>query len=180
MNITDEIVSLYERRAHGAYFGEAVSELEHALQSAALAAGEGASERLIVASLLHDIGHLLHRYPENIADLGVDARHEIIGAAWLGQHFDEAVTEPVRLHVDAKRYLCATEPAYLAGLSPASRKSLQLQGGPMSLEEAAAFHRTPWTADSVRLRRWDDQAKVPGLVVPELDSWRPLLDATLR
>ena len=180
MNVAEEILTLYETRAQGAYFGEAVSELEHALQAAALALEEGAPDRLALAALLHDIGHLLHRFPENIAELGVDARHEILGATWLAQHFDESITAPVRLHVDAKRYLCAVEPAYLQDLSPASVRSLELQGGPMTAEEVEAFLRTPWAADAVRIRRWDDQAKVPGLAVPDLASWRRLLEAAIR
>ncbi len=175
----DEISQLYLERAQGAYFGEAVSELEHALQAADLASRNGESESLILACLLHDIGHLLHRLPENVADFGIDAKHETIGAAWLARRFDPAITEPIRLHVDAKRYLCATEPSYLQGLSPASMLSLKLQGGVMTPEEAADFEKLPYAQDAIRLRRYDEQAKVTGLRVPAFDAYQLMMTAAI-
>ncbi|MFM7320023.1 MAG: phosphonate degradation HD-domain oxygenase [Armatimonadota bacterium] len=153
------------------YVGEAVTQLEHALQAAALAEQEGAPDELVVAALLHDIGHLLHGLGEDIADRGIDGRHEIAGDVFLGHWFPASVSEPARLHVAAKRYLCAKDPAYLDGLSPASRLSLELQGGAMPEGEVAAFEAGPHASEAVRLRRWDDRAKEVGLSVPDLDAY---------
>src|SRR5271156_6434773 len=129
MKIVDDIMHLFERRGAVAYHGEAVSQTQHALQAADLAEREGAPDRLIVAALLHDVGHLLDGQDENLAHRGLDGRHEEAGCAWLAQHFGPEVPEPIRLHVAAKRYLCAVSPSYLDGLSPASHLSLSLQGG---------------------------------------------------
>ncbi len=126
----EEIVRLFERRGREAYFGEPVSQAEHALQAARLAEIEGAHDALIAAALLHDVGHLLHDLGEDVADRGHDARHEELGSDWLAARFGPEVVEPVRLHVAAKRYLCTVDPAYYDGLSPASKQSLALQGGP--------------------------------------------------
>ena len=120
-----------------------MSQAEHALQAAELAEREGAPDRLVVAALLHDVGHLLDGQDEDLADRGVDGRHEEAGCAWLARHFGPEVTEPIRLHVAAKRYLCAVDPSYLDGLSPASRLSLSVQGGPMGAEERAAVREQP-------------------------------------
>jgi phosphonate degradation associated HDIG domain protein len=162
------------------YFGEPVTQLEHALQTAALAEREGASDHLVVAALLHDIGHLLHEFDENIAADGVDAKHERVAGEWLAAHFDAGVTGPARLHVDAKRYLCAVDPAYVEGLSDASRDSLALQGGPMDEHEQREFEANPWWRDAVTLRRWDDAAKVPGLAVPDLPHYRSRIEGLMR
>jgi predicted HD phosphohydrolase len=125
-----------------------------------------------VAALLHDVGHLLDGQDEDLAERGLDGRHEEAGCAWLAHHFGPEVTEPVRLHVAAKRYLCSMDPSYLEGLSPASRLSLSLQGGPMGDQERAEFERNPCWQDAVRVRYWDDTAKVPGLNVPGLEHYR--------
>jgi phosphonate degradation associated HDIG domain protein len=178
MRISDRIVEIFEARGGDAYFGEPVSQLEHALQAAHHAARDAAPDWLVVAALVHDIGHLLHDLPEHVADLGIDARHEDIGHAWLAQHFGPEVTAPVRMHVDAKRYLCATDPAYLSLLSPASVESLQLQGGPFTDAEAYAFEQRPFAREAVRLRRWDDLAKVPGMAVPGLEHYRAMIDGS--
>lgn len=170
--IVEEIITLFESQGDAAYFGEAVSQKEHALQSAELAMREGAADSLVVAALLHDIGHLLHHLPEDIAQQGVDGQHEEVGDRWLKTYFGPAVTEPVRLHVAAKRYLCAVHPDYQAKLSPASQQSLQLQGGPFSADEVAEFEANPHYQDAVRLRHWDDAAKIPGLDVPGIASYR--------
>jgi [1-hydroxy-2-(trimethylamino)ethyl]phosphonate dioxygenase len=180
MTIVDEIMDLFARRGAAAYHGEAVSQTEHALQAADLAARQGATDSLIVAALLHDVGHLLDGQDEDLADHGLDGRHEEAGCAWLAVHFGPRVTEPIRLHVAAKRYLCAVDPGYLAGLSPSSRLSLSLQGGPMEVKERADFEGNPSYHDAVRLRRWDDTAKVPGLTVPGLDHYRDHLTAAVR
>jgi phosphonate degradation associated HDIG domain protein len=154
-----------------AYYGEPVTQLEHAVQTAALAEAAGASDALVVAALLHDVGHMLSDGPENVADQGVDARHEDIGHRWLETHFGAAVTEPVRLHVAAKRYLCAVEPGYAEALSDASRQSLALQGGAMTPEAARAFAQLPWAAEAAALRRWDDAAKDTGREVPDASRY---------
>jgi len=169
MNVNDEIIRIFQIKGGGAYFGEPVSQLEHALQNA--------PGWLVVAALLHDIGHLLHDMPEQVADLGIDARHEDLGQAWLAQSFGPEITAPVRMHVAAKRYLCATDPEYLGRLSPASAQSLELQGGPFTEAEAREFEQQPFAREAVRLRRWDDLAKVPGMPVPGLDHYRERIEA---
>jgi phosphonate degradation associated HDIG domain protein len=180
MRIVEDILRLFARRGASAYHGEAVSQAEHALQAAELAEREGAPDRLVVAALLHDVGHLLDGQDEDLAHRGVDGRHEEAGGAWLARHFGPEVIEPIRLHVAAKRYLCAVDPAYLDGLSPASRLSLAVQGGPMEAEECAQFEANPYYRDAVRLRHWDDTAKVPGLEVPALDHYRDRLESASR
>ncbi len=178
MQAAGNIVAIFAARGGTAYFGEPVSQLEHALQAAYHAEREQAPGWLVVAALLHDIGHLLHGLPEHIADLGVDARHEDLGHAWLAQYFGPEITAPVRLHVDAKRYLCATDPRYLELLSPASLQSLQLQGGPFHADAVRAFEQQPFAREAVRLRRWDDLAKAPGLPVPGLEHYLPMIAAS--
>jgi phosphonate degradation associated HDIG domain protein len=179
MNVIDRIFTLFREKGNGAYFGEAVTETEHALQGAHLAEQAGASKELIAAALLHDVGHLLHGLPEDVAERGIDGRHEEGGADWLEDYFGPAVVDPVRLHVAAKRYLCAVESEYHAGLSEASQRSLHLQGGPMSPEEVSRFGREPWFRSAVAVRRWDDGAKVPSLAVPGLEHYRACLEAVL-
>ena len=171
----DEALTLYARKGQLAY-GEGVSMTEHGLQVALLAEQEVAGPAMIAAALLHDIGHLLHSLPEDIADRGIDTQHESIASAWLSQHFPPAVSEPVRLHVAAKRYLCAVEPGYLEALSAASVLSLGLQGGPMTEAEAARFAGERFSAEAVKLRRWDDLAKVSGQKTPSLDHYRAILE----
>ena len=172
----ETIADLFERQGHNAYHGERVSRSEHAFQSAHLAELEGASDTLVVAALLHDVGHILENVPEDLAERGIDGCHETAGAAWLEMIFGPEVAEPAQLHVDAKRYLCAVEPGYLDGLSPASALSLKLQGGPMQGAELERFHNHPHRDDAVRLRRWDDLAKVPGLVVPGIAHYRDRIE----
>jgi gamma-butyrobetaine dioxygenase len=174
--LTDHILDLFFAAGGEAYFGEPVSQLEHALQTASLAVRSGASDALIVAALLHDIGHLLQGEPEHIAELGVDARHEHAGDQWLRIGFGPSVTEPIRLHVAAKRYLCAINAEYAAALSAASQQSLALQGGPMSTDEIREFSKSPWCQDAVALRRWDDAAKTPGRKVPDLSYYRSRIE----
>src|SRR5262249_35285466 len=139
MNVVDRILQLFAEKGRGMYFGEAVTESEHAIQSAHLAESAGVGNGLIAAGLLHDIGHLLHGLGEDIAERGIDGRHEEGGAAWLARYFGPIVAGPIRLHVAAKRYLCAVEPGYLSALSAASQRSLELQGGPFSPKAAREF-----------------------------------------
>lgn len=179
MTVIDTIFRIFDERGADGYFGEEVSQLEHALQCAELAREQQAPEPLIVAALLHDFGHLVHGFPETVADIGVDAQHEHLGWKWLERYFGPPVTDPVRLHVAAKRYLCATDPDYTVRLSSASVQSLGLQGGPMPAEECQRFEAEPHFRAAVRLRRWDDQAKVPGLEVPGLASYRELIQRAL-
>ena len=175
MTTADEVITLLSSRGQSSYFGEQVSQLEHALQAGHFARQENAPDHLVVAALVHDIGHLLADTPETIADLAIDAKHEEIGEAWLAQRFGPEVHEPVYLHVAAKRYLCAKDPQYLSLLSPASVESLQLQGGPMSPIEIGDFESNRYFRDAVRLRHWDDEAKVPDLATDHLESYRDLI-----
>jgi len=177
MSPVDEIFALFEQRGAGAYYGEPVSMTEHMLQAAYFARAEGAPAALVIAALLHDVGHLIEAVPDDIADWTTDARHEEVGSRWLAKRFPAAVSEPVRLHVPAKRYLCATESAYFAKLSPASVVTLELQGGPMTRDEAASFEAESFYRDAVRVRRWDDAGKVAGLGTPKLEDYRALINS---
>jgi phosphonate degradation associated HDIG domain protein len=176
VTLTDELLSIYTRRGCAVYFGEAVTTTEHSLQAAHFAQAFGASDALIVAALLHDIGHLIESVPEDIADWENDAEHEVAGSRYLATRFRPEVYEPVRLHVPAKRYLCATDPSYFSRLSCASVRTLELQGGPMSRAEVTAFEAEPHYREAVLLRRWDDQGKVVGLRTPDFDYYRTLID----
>jgi phosphonate degradation associated HDIG domain protein len=180
MTTADEVFAIFSSRGQSSYFGEPVSQLEHALQTAHFARRENAPDHLVVAALVHDIGHLVADTEENIADLGVDAKHEEVGQSWLSRRFGPGVCEPVYLHVSAKRYLCATDHLYLSVLSPASMQSLQLQGGPMSADEVAAFERNQYCLDAVRLRKWDDAAKVPDLETAGLQTYRDVIQQAAR
>jgi len=179
MDPIEEIFALFHRRGAAEYGGERVTQLQHALQCAMLAEAAGADPALISAALLHDVGHLIHDLGENPATRGIDDRHEMRGREWLSRWFDEAVSEPVRHHVNAKRYLTATEPGYFAALSPASVRSLALQGGPFAPEMAVGFIALPYATDAVRLRRWDEAAKAPALRTPDLAHFVPYLEACL-
>jgi phosphonate degradation associated HDIG domain protein len=167
-----EIARLFTERGGVAYAGERVSQAEHALQCAWLAERAGASDALVTASLLHDLGHLLIAEHQTLArsptELGIDDRHQYIALPLLRGAFGVEVREPIRLHVDAKRYLCATRPSYFSRLSPDSVRSLALQGGPMDAEAARRFAALEWAEDAVRLRLWDEEAKAEALETPPL------------
>ncbi len=175
MDAIDRLLTVMQKGADSAYSGERVTQLEHALQCALFARESGAAPALIAASLLHDIGHLLLGGEREAMAAGIDQQHEASGAHYLAQYFGPAVSEPVRLHVAAKRYLCHTDPGYFARLSPVSVRSLELQGGPMAADEAAAFAAGQFAQDAVRLRQWDEQGKVVNLPTPDLAHFRPLL-----
>jgi len=179
MSALDEIRAAFAKRGDDTY-GEGVSQLEHALQCASCAERDGAAPALIAATLLHDIGHLVHNLPQDIADQGIDAQHESLGSAFLSQHFGPDVTEPVRLHVAAKRYLATTERGYHDLLSPASIQSLHLQGGLMSVEERARFAKERFAEDAIKLRRWDDEGKIVGARTPDLAHFERYVRDVLR
>lgn len=159
----NDIADLYCGAGQTLYGGEAVSQLAHALQSAHFAEQAHASPYLITAALLHDIGHILAGQQNDDVDAGIDDRHESVAIAALKPLFGQRVLAPIALHVEAKRYLSAIDPAYHATLSPASQKSLLLQGGVMSKAEVQRFASNHFADDAVFLRRCDDQAKVPDL-----------------
>ncbi|WP_369959144.1 phosphonate degradation HD-domain oxygenase [Pseudomonas benzenivorans] len=174
--LTTQLGELFARRGHHPY-GEAISQCQHALQCATLAERSGCDDNLVIAALLHDIGHL-HEVPETAENH--DSRHEQRAAELLRPLLPEAVWQPIRLHVAAKRYLCATDPAYHAALSPASRHSLALQGGPFAPREVAAFLRAPFARQALVLRRLDDLGKDPAMQTPPLEHFHPRLERLLR
>lgn len=165
--VTQQVLRLLGQRGGSQYGQEAVTQEEHALQAALLAEQAGSPAALIAAALLHDLGHLLHRLPDDAPAQGIDDRHEALAARWLAERFPAEVTEPVRMHVDAKRYLCTVEPAYRDQLSAPSLRSFHLQGGTMTALEVEQFRNSPHAPAAVALRRWDDAAKVPGLATPD-------------
>ena len=173
----EKVLDLLVVRGGDSYFGEPVTVLEHSLQAAHFATTANSEDALIVAALLHDVGHLLHSDDEDAAEHGLDTRHEKLGVFYLAPHLPASVTEPIRLHVGAKRYLCAVDREYLKALSPSSLLSLGLQGGPMAETEIAAFLAQPFAHDGVALRRWDDEAKIPHLDVPGVEAYLGMLKA---
>lgn len=176
--VIDVIFGRFNTFGAGAYLGEPVTLTEHMLQTAAAAERDGAPDELVAAALLHDIGHLVAA-DETAAERGIDTEHEELGWSFLADYFPPDVVEPVRMHVAAKRYLCAVEPGYLAVLSPASRLSLDLQGGPMSEPEVEAFRMLPFAQSACRLRRYDDEAKEPDAAPPPLEHYRGVLERVL-
>jgi len=175
-SFVDAALALFDRLG-GSTYGEAVTQMEHALQTAHHARSGGETEAVVAAALLHDIGHLLQKQGEDAADRGIDTVHERIGAAWLAQGFGPEVTEPVRLHVDAKRYLTTREPGYAEALSGASRQSLALQGGPMSEAEADAFEGLAAFEGAISLRRYDELGKAEGVTIAPMADYRDMLIA---
>jgi phosphonate degradation associated HDIG domain protein len=182
MSSNDEVIdAIFERYGSfgdEVYLGEPVTLSEHMLQAAAAAEHDGAGDELVAAALLHDFGHLIAA-DETAADRGIDTEHEQLGWDYLSSLFPPQVIEPVRMHVAAKRYLCAVDPSYFEVLSPASVTSLELQGGPMNEAEAADFARSAYADAACRLRRYDDIAKDPDLATPPLEHYRPVLERVL-
>jgi len=174
-SIVDFIADIFARRGADSYLGEAVTMSEHMLQGACLAEQAGADDALVAAALLHDIGHYTSEFPPDAQDQGIDNRHDVAGAAVLAPYFPKRVTDCVRYHVPAKRYLCATDPGYFARLSEASVLTLKLQGGPMSAAEVEAFAMLANLDDILRVRVWDDAAKVAGRATPSFAHYAPLL-----
>jgi gamma-butyrobetaine dioxygenase len=170
----DAVAEMFNGGGMQMYLGEEVTLAQHMLQAGALAQAAGAPDNLVAAALLHDVGHILHTP-------GSGDQHADNGAAWLASHgLNDSVTGPVRLHVEAKRYLCAIDPAYFKRLSDASRQSLEWQGGPMSTEEAQEFERLPHAEGAVAVRRWDEAAKDPAASTPLFEDFRPLLQRVLQ
>ena len=169
--LRQELLEIFVGRATRRYGLSAINQLQHALQAAALAEADDAPPATVLASLLHDVGHMIHDLGEDPAARGIDDVHEELGARWLAKHFTPDVVEPVRLHVAAKRYLCATESDYFGKLSPDSVRSLELQGGLMSADEIEAFRRLPFCAEAVQLRRYDEAAKDPHAKTADFDHF---------
>lgn len=176
------VVLLFAERGEDAYLGEPVTQLQHALQAALLAESEDAEPDLVAAALLHDVGHLLDEPTLAVGAAyldGDDREHEEIGARWLRERFSPKIADCARLHVGAKRYLCAVDLSYLARLSPASVRSLSQQGGPMTQDEIAAFESEPHFELALLVRRWDDRAKDPARATPTIDYFLPALEAAV-
>ena len=181
VNIINEIFEAFEKYGDQLYEGgEQVTQQQHALQTAHAAERDGASDTLIAAAILHDYGHLVHDLPQDVVARGIDDKHEELVAALLEPYFVPAVTEPARLHVPAKRYLCAVEPSYFNELSPVSVRSLERQGGPLNETEVEAFEALPHFADAVRLRRYDEIGKDPNAQTQDLAYYRSCLEAGLK
>jgi len=180
MNSIEHVLNTLSKRGALMYGGEAVTQLEHALQCASLAEYAGAPQPLVAASLLHDFGHLLPggegRQPAHLAD----DLHQYAAIPFLRHLFDDAVLEPIRLHVDAKRYLCAVMSGYWEKLSLESKLSLKQQGGVFTPMEARAFIAQPYARDAVSLRVWDDLAKTPRKETPPLSYYDPILRACAK
>ena len=179
-SVLKELTVLYTDAAQGRYGLTAVRQQEHALQAGMLAEANNEPLSLIIASFLHDAGHMMHNFGEDCAEQGIDDTHEDLGSRWLAQHFGPEVTEPIRLHVAAKRYLCTVEPEYTKCLGADSVRSLELQGGLMTPDEVAAFAREKYAQEAIRVRRYDDLAKQPGVVTPPVSHFLEKMEPLLR
>ena len=179
-NIVEFIAEIFERRGAESYLGEPVTMSEHMLQGAWLAEQDGAPEELVAAALLHDIGHYTSEFGTYSPDDVEDKHHDEAGGEVLAPFFPPVIVECVRLHVSAKRYLCATDPTYFAKLSPASVHTLSLQGGPMSAEEVAEFRRNPFHDEAVRVRIWDEGGKVADMKTRAFRDYVPLLQRVVK
>ena len=177
--IVDRIFKALAEQGHEMYGGEAVTQLQHALQCATLAEVSGAPSSLVAAALRHDYGHLINEDDAEAAAIGHDQHHEDVAADYLARWFPPSVTQPIRFHVPAKRYLCSVDKDYFASLSPASVRSLDVQGGPFTADEAAEFIALEYADDAVALRRWDDLAKDPAGETPPLEAFRPIVAEVL-
>ena len=178
--IVEFIADIFERRGAESYLGEPVTMSEHMLQGAWLAEQDGAPEELVAAALLHDIGHYTSEFGTYSPDDVEDKHHDEAGGEVLAPFFPPVIVECVRLHVSAKRYLCATDPTYFAKLSPASVHTLSLQGGPMSAEEVAEFRRNPFHDEAVRVRIWDEGGKVADMKTRAFRDYVPLLERVVK
>jgi phosphonate degradation associated HDIG domain protein len=175
-----DIRSLFEQYGGIAYSGEPVTQLQHALQSGVLAEEAGANDELVAAAFLHDLGHLLNLQGATPTERGIDDLHQYFALPFLRAVLPDAVLEPIRLHVDAKRCLCAIDDAYFDQLSADSVRSLQLQGGIFSRDEAEAFLEKPYAQDALRLRKWDDRAKEENRATPDIDHYLAVVERVMR
>jgi phosphonate degradation associated HDIG domain protein len=179
--LRQELLNIFTGRATRRYGLSAINQLQHALQTADHAEKNGCTPATVLASLLHDVGHMIHDLGEDPAARGVDDVHEDLGARWLADRFGPEVSEPVRLHVAAKRYLCTVESDYFGKLAPDSVRSLELQGGLMSADELDAFRANPFHAEAVQLRRYDEMAKDPRASTPDFDHFlRHVASVTIK
>ncbi len=182
------LIEMLNTRGQGDYIGESISQLAHSLQAAHLARTHHADDETVLAALLHDIGQFLganevKSIAHEVQTMGGEGKascgrvgHEKIGEEYLLRlHFSPKVGALVGSHVAAKRYLCAVDPAYHDTLSEASKQSLVFQGGPMQGVELQQWAASPWCEEMCELRKWDDGAKIPGLVVPEAESYREMM-----
>ena len=187
LDIIECLSELFVSGEDKAYGTAGIGMKAHMLSTAALAERAGTEPTLVAAALLHDIGHFRVDYPPDAKDddhrlmlrAEVDRGHETVGAAFLAGHFPPAVTEPIRLHVAAKKYLCAVETGYYDSLSGTTKHTLRLQGGPMTAQQAARFDAEPYARAAVQLRRWDDAALHSDGGMPGFEHYRPLLTALL-
>jgi phosphonate degradation associated HDIG domain protein len=180
MNVIEKVLAIFTEQGGSAYVGEPVTQLEHAIQTALAARRHDARAAMVAAALLHDIGHFLHAYREDCAYENIDSEHEKVGEAFLRQYFTDEVAELVKHHVNAKRYLTATDKKYAKNLTGASFKSLQLQGGPMQKAEIYAFEAHPLFQDILLLRRWDEGAKIQNKLLPPIKDFLAEIEACLR
>lgn len=174
-NIVAFIGDIFNRRGAESYLGEQVTMSQHMLQGAQLAEVAGAPDTMVAGILLHDIGHYTNEFPEDALEKGTDTLHEEAGAVVLDAFFPSAVTDCIRWHVAAKRYLCATDPDYFARLSAASVHTLNLQGGPMAADEVVKFAKHPNLDAILQVRIWDDEGKVKNMPTPPFEHYAPLL-----
>lgn len=175
-NIVEYLIEMFNTKGQAEYLGEDVSQSAHMLQCAVVADQFDAKESLILASLLHDVGHFLHGFDADCADHGIDSKHEDVGDEFLKKFYPAEVTEPIRMHVDAKRYLCAVEEGYFDKLSEASVHSLKLQGGPMNEAEVKEFEASPHLKDALDLRRYEEAGKCEGVETPTIEDYRSLME----
>ncbi len=177
--VIDFILDLFAHRGAEEYMGEPVSMAQHMEQSAACATADGAGNDLVIATLLHDIGHFVADFPIDALENSIDNYHEKAGARFLAAYFPASVTEPIRLHVSAKKYLCVVDRAYLNHLSAASIQSLEVQGGPMNRSEITEFEADPFHQSAVKARLFDDNGKVAGLKIKPVSSYRGIMESLL-